>query len=253
MRASRLPRPCRRQARRAAPVFPRGRAGQPARIVAAARRACRRGAAERGTAAGAPPCRLLAGHGAINLDRLAAALALGPAMIPIIFCRALLLASDTAPVDALCATLAARGLAPAPLIVPSLTTATPRTSCAALARLRPSAIVTMTAFAAGGGEAETRRSTPATCRCSSRQRHHRARARAGWRRRSCHARRAPRLDSRILAGIVAFKVRCRRRNCWVSPRSRAGLSLIASRWWPIASRPSFACAKLRAPNAASRC
>ena len=41
-------------------------------------------------------------------------------VVPIIFYRSVLLAADTAPIDALCAALAARGLAPAPLVVPSL-------------------------------------------------------------------------------------------------------------------------------------
>ncbi len=41
-------------------------------------------------------------------------------VVPIIFYRAMLLAADTAPIDALCAALAARGLAPAPLVVTSL-------------------------------------------------------------------------------------------------------------------------------------
>ena len=39
----------------------------------------------------------------------------GRPVVPIIFYRALLLAADTAPIDALCEALAARGLAPAPL------------------------------------------------------------------------------------------------------------------------------------------
>lgn len=72
-------------------------------------------------------------------------------VIPVIFYRALLLADDTAPIDALCAALAERGLSPAPLMVASLKE---RDSAAfvrdALARLAPAAIVTTTAFAAGG-------------------------------------------------------------------------------------------------------
>jgi cobaltochelatase CobN len=90
-------------------------------------------------------------HGALSLDRLAAALAPGRPAVPIIFYRAALLAADTAPVDALCEALAARGLAPAPLVVPSLKD---REAIAfirdALARLSPGAIVTTTAFAAVG-------------------------------------------------------------------------------------------------------
>ena len=56
----------------------------------------------------------------MSLDALAAALAPGQPVVPIIFYRSALLAADTAPIDALCEALAARGLAPAPLVVPSL-------------------------------------------------------------------------------------------------------------------------------------
>ena len=62
----------------------------------------------------------LPGEGAVDLDRLAVSLDPGKAVVPIIFYRALLLAADTAPIDALCAALTARGLAPAPLVVTSL-------------------------------------------------------------------------------------------------------------------------------------
>ncbi len=59
----------------------------------------------------------LPGEGAVALDRLIATLGPGRPVVPIIFYRAMLLAADTAPIDALCAALAARGLAPAPLVV----------------------------------------------------------------------------------------------------------------------------------------
>ena len=62
----------------------------------------------------------LPGHGAISLDALAASLAPRLPVVPIIFYRSALLAADTAPIDALYAALAARGLAPAPLVIPSL-------------------------------------------------------------------------------------------------------------------------------------
>src|SRR5580658_8317863 len=62
----------------------------------------------------------LPGEGAVDLDRLVASLARGRPVVPLIFYRALLLAADTAPIDALCAALTARGLAPAPLVVTSL-------------------------------------------------------------------------------------------------------------------------------------
>ena len=113
------------------------------------------------------------GQGAVALDQLAAALDPAKPVVPIIFYRAMLLAADTAPVDALCAALAARGLAPAALIVTSLKDgeATPFLHDA-FAKLDPAVIVTMTAFAAGGARRaerarRTRRAGPAGC-----QRHH---------------------------------------------------------------------------------
>ncbi|HTP92433.1 MAG TPA: cobaltochelatase subunit CobN, partial [Xanthobacteraceae bacterium] len=97
----------------------------------------------------------LPGEGAVDLDRLAATLAPGKAVVPIIFYRAMLLASDTAPIDALYAALEARGLAPAALVVASLKD---REAAAflhrAFARLDPAVIVTTTAFAAGGNAGE---------------------------------------------------------------------------------------------------
>jgi cobaltochelatase CobN len=154
----------------------------------------------------------LPGHGAIDLDRLAAALAPSQAVIPIIFYRALLLASDAAPVDALCAALAARGLAPAPLIVPSLKDGDAAAFLRdALARLRPSAIVTMTAFAAGGGEAED--SPLDACDVPVLQVVSATTRREAWRESTRGLGAAdlamhvvlPELDGRILAGVVAFK------------------------------------------------
>src|ERR1700761_1044073 len=90
------------------------------------------------------------GEGAVALDRLIGS-AIDRPVVPIVFYRALLLADDTAAVDALCAALTARGLAPAPLVVLSLKD---RDADAflrqAFPRLDPALIVTMTAFAAGG-------------------------------------------------------------------------------------------------------
>src|SRR5580692_7297462 len=87
----------------------------------------------------------LPGAGAVDLDRLTAAFKPGKAAIPIIFYRAMLLAADTAPIDALCAALTDRGLAPGPLFVPSLKD---RDAAAflrdAFARLHPAVIVTTT-------------------------------------------------------------------------------------------------------------
>src|SRR5215831_4816079 len=54
------------------------------------------------------------GEGAIDIETLAAQLAPGRPVVPIVFYRALLLASDAAAIDALCEALSTRGLAPAP-------------------------------------------------------------------------------------------------------------------------------------------
>ncbi|HEY9213930.1 MAG TPA: cobaltochelatase subunit CobN, partial [Ancylobacter sp.] len=76
--------------------------------------------------------------------------------IPIAFYRSMWLAGDTAPVDALCAALEARGLTPRPIFVASLkepySVAFLRE---ALAGINPAAIVTLTAFAAADPGEET--------------------------------------------------------------------------------------------------
>jgi cobaltochelatase CobN len=93
----------------------------------------------------------LPGAGALDLDSLATSLAPDRPVAAILFYRSMLLATDTTPIDALCEALAARGLAPAPLVVTSLKDAAAAEFLrAALARLRPAVIITTTAFAAGG-------------------------------------------------------------------------------------------------------
>jgi cobaltochelatase CobN len=153
----------------------------------------------------------LPGRGAVSLDALAASLAPGRAVVPIVFYRAALLAADTAPIDALCAALSARGLAPAPLMITSLKD--PETASfvrGALERLGPAVIVTTTAFAAcGEGEASpldavdapVLQAVIATTR------------RAAWRESARGLGPAdlamhvvlPELDGRVLAGALAFK------------------------------------------------
>jgi cobaltochelatase CobN len=153
----------------------------------------------------------VAGRGAVTLEQLMAALAPERAVVPIIFYRAMLLAADTAPVDALCDALAARGLAAAPLLITSLKDPEAAQFLrGALAKLQPAAVVTMTAFAAGGAEAPTVLDEPgvpvlqvvsATTR------------RAAWRDSPRGLGAAdlamhivlPELDGRVLAGTVAFK------------------------------------------------
>ena len=91
----------------------------------------------------------LPGLGAVPFETLLAQLAPGRPVVPIIFYRAALLAADTAPIDALYAALGERGLAPAPLVIPSLKDDAARTflrDC--LPRLAPAVILTTTAFAA---------------------------------------------------------------------------------------------------------
>jgi cobaltochelatase CobN len=162
------------------------------------------------------PLPRLAGYlpdvGAIDVDRLAVSLAPGRPVVPVVFYRALLLAGDTAAIDALCEALSARGLAPAPLAITSLKeTAAARFIRDALARLCPAVIVTTTAFAAGadsgdptpldGPDVPVLQAVIATTR------------RVAWRESSRGLGAAdlamhvvlPELDGRVLAGAIAFK------------------------------------------------
>jgi cobaltochelatase CobN len=155
----------------------------------------------------------LPGEGAVDIDQLAASLKSGHPVVPIVFYRALLLADDTAPVDALCAALGARGLAPAALFVTSLKD---REAGAflrqALERLKPALIVTMTAFAARGGGSDEPApldapGVPVFQVVSATTK------RAAWRDSARGLGAAdlamhvvlPELDGRVLAGAIAFK------------------------------------------------
>jgi cobaltochelatase CobN len=152
----------------------------------------------------------LPGEGAVDLQRLVERGGKGN-VVPIIFYRAMLLASDTAPVDALYEALTVRGLAPAPLVVPSLKDeAAAEFLRGALARLDPALIVTMTAFAAGNPGGETALDGPdvpvlqvvsATTRRAAWQDSPRGLGAADL---AMHVV-LPELDGRILAGAVAFK------------------------------------------------
>ncbi len=154
----------------------------------------------------------LPGEGAVDLDRLAARLPAGQPVVPIIFYRSILLTGDTAPIDALCDALAARGLAPAPLVIISLKdSAAADFILTALARLDPAVIITTTAFAAGCGDGE---STPFDGRDAAvLQAVIATTKRAAW-RDSARGLGAsdlamhvvlPELDGRVLLGAVAFK------------------------------------------------
>jgi cobaltochelatase CobN len=164
----------------------------------------------------------LPGDGAVDLRRLTASLGAGSLgagslgagkpVVPIIFYRAMLLAADTAPVDALYAALSARGLAPAPLVVTSLKDKEAAAFLReAFALLSPAIIVTTTAFAAGGNIGEPTPldgpDVPVLQVISATTK------RAAWADSPRGLGAAdlamhvvlPELDGRILAGAVAFK------------------------------------------------
>jgi len=132
------------------------RAGGPANMAALLRRLARLAGRDEAAGPDAPvplprAGAWLAGIGPASLDALAAALDPALPVVPIVFYRSMLLADDVAPVAALAAALAARGIAAAPLYVASLKE--PDSAAflaAAVDRLRPAAIVTTTAFAAAG-------------------------------------------------------------------------------------------------------
>ena len=177
------------------------------------------------------------GAGVVDLDRLAGSLQAGKPVVPILFYRALLLADDTGAIDALFDALAARGLAPAPLMVTSLKDREAFSFLdAAFARLDPAVIVTMTAFAASGESGEP---TPldlagvpvlqvvaATTR------------RAAWRDSARGLGAAdlamhivlPELDGRVLAGVIAFKDALPAQNelCFTALASRPEADRMAS-------------------------
>src|SRR5690242_3805454 len=153
----------------------------------------------------------LPGEGAVGAERLIEPHVPDRPVVPIIFYRAMLLAGDTAPVDALCAALAARGLAAAPLFVTSLKdrdgTEFLRT---ALRQFKPAAIVTMTGFAARTANETTALDgldVPLFQIVSATTR------RTAWRDSARGLGAAdlamhvvlPELDGRVLTGIVAFK------------------------------------------------
>ncbi|HXW27957.1 MAG TPA: cobaltochelatase subunit CobN [Xanthobacteraceae bacterium] len=89
-------------------------------------------------------------HGIVTLEALIATLTPSHKTVAILFYRALLLAADVAPIDALAHALEARGLNPAPLFIQSLRDADGAAFLAtALRRLDPAIVITTTAFAAG--------------------------------------------------------------------------------------------------------
>ncbi len=147
-------------------------------------------------------------EGAVDIDQLIASLDRGRPVVPLIFYRALLLALDTAPIDALAAALQSRGLAPAPLVVTSLKD---RDAAAflqeAFTRLTPALIVTTTAFAAGEPTPLDATDVPVlqAVRATTRRTAWRESARGlGAADLAMHVV-LPELDGRILVGPIAFK------------------------------------------------
>src|SRR5712691_10611366 len=151
------------------------------------------------------------GEGAVDLERLVAFCQRGRPCVPIIFYRAMLLAADTAPIDALCRALAERGLAPAPLVVPSLKDrAAAEFVRAALARLKPAVVITATAFAAAAAgepspfdhtDVPVLQAVIATTRRSAWSQSTRGLGPADL---AMHVV-LPELDGRVLQGVLAFK------------------------------------------------
>src|SRR5262245_6899897 len=151
-------------------------------------------------------------EGAVDLDRLVSACPKDWPCVPIIFYRAMLLTADTAPIDALCRALSERGLAPAPLVVPTLKDrAAAQFIRAALVRLGPAVVVTTTAFAAAaatdeptafdGTDVPVLQAVIATTRRSAWTRSPRGLGPADL---AMHVV-LPELDGRVLQGVIAFK------------------------------------------------
>ena len=152
------------------------------------------------------------GEGAVDLDRLAAFCPPERPCIPIIFYRAMLLAADTAAIDALARALTERELAPAPLVVPSLKDrAAAEFVRAAVARLKPAAIVTATGFSAAAAagastpfdhtNAPVLQAVIATTRRSAWSQSPRGLGPADL---AMHVV-LPEIDGRVLQGVIAFK------------------------------------------------
>src|SRR5581483_7107951 len=153
----------------------------------------------------------LPSRGALSLDGLQAECAQGRPAVPILFYRSALLAADTAPIDALCEALYARGLSPAPLFVPSLKDSEAvRFVRDALQRLEPAVVATTTAFAVGGEsemspldatDAPVLQAVIATTRRAAWQENARGLGPADL---AMHIV-LPELDGRVLTGAIAFK------------------------------------------------
>jgi cobaltochelatase CobN len=135
-----------------------------------------------------------------------------PPIVPVLFYRSMLLANDVAPIDALADALSGRGIDARPIFVTSLKDSTSVAFVEkAIADLKPAAIITATAFAAGAEPGVQtlfdRAGVPvfqaitATTRRDAWERNQRGLAPADL---AMHVV-LPELDGRILAGAISFK------------------------------------------------
>lgn len=132
----------------------------------------------------------------------------------VIFYRALSLAGDLAPIEALCAALAERGLMPLPIFVSSLKDAEVEAFLAeTFDRYPPAVIITTTGFALGSLEGEARRHALLRAHCPILQAVLAGGTEEGWRAgtRGLDPRdlamnvALPEIDGRVLAGALSFK------------------------------------------------
>jgi cobaltochelatase CobN len=151
------------------------------------------------------------GDGAVAADKLISELPKGRSVVPILFYRSSLMAADTATIDALCDALAQRNLVPLPLAIKSLKDAdTVAFVREIVAKVRPVALVTTTAFAA---QAEHRATDPFEGDAIVLQAAIAATAKKAWQESGRGLGAAdlamqivlPELDGRVLLGVVSFK------------------------------------------------
>jgi cobaltochelatase CobN len=149
--------------------------------------------------------------GTVPAERVREHCAGAKAVAPLLFYRSMLLASDIAPIDALSAALAERGIAAVPIFVSSLKDRTAVEFVeAAVSMLHPAVLITTTAFSAGSEGGETlfdRLKIPVFQAVMATTRRE---AWASGQRGLAPADLAmhvvlPELDGRILAGAISFK------------------------------------------------
>ena len=226
------------------------REGGPDNMAALLGRMARLAGAEEPVRAARPVPRVGQWRPGAGVLPLGAAVPAGRPVAPLLFYRSMLLANDHAPVAALAAALDAEGIEAAPIFVPSLRDADALAELGpALAALKPAAVVTATAFAAGeglfDGTAPVFQVVPATTRRAAWAEGPRGLAPADL---AMHVV-LPELDGRVLAGAISFKE-------GGEPDARLGLSLLANRPEPgrIAqvARRVAAHVRLRATPVAAR-